>query len=187
MKNIFKIFALSLISSITILSCRNSDDIPEDIHEHEEIEKMELKIVDQSNTNDTLTVNYIGGVADKKIVLENGKSYFVDIDFFVGHDGHYDSVEHELEEERDEHFITYQFAGVNVNVLRRSDDIIRNDGKKLGLRTLWTVNSVPNLANVNIKLVHGATSVDDHSPSPTNQLGTTVGGGSDVNALIGIE
>lgn len=185
MKKIFNIL-LVLLSTVLLFSCRNENDIPEDIHEHEEIEKLVVKIVEKNSLAEQ-TINYIGGVADKPILLENGKTYSVSLDFQVKHGNEFHSAIDEIEEEKDEHFVTYTFAGADVNILRTADDIIRTDGKKLGLKTEWTVNSAPSSAKVNIRLIHGADSVNDQTPSAANQLGSVTGGESDVDALIDIQ
>lgn len=187
MKKIFNILIV-LFAAVLLFSCRDgNDDIPEDIHEHEEIEKLVVNISDKNDPSDVQTINYIGGIADKKIILQNGKTYVVGLDFQVKHGNDYHSANDEIEEEKDEHFITYSFAGVNVNVIRAADDLVRTDGKKVGLKTEWTVTSAPSSAKVNIKLIHGPTSVNDNSPSATNQLGSVTGGESDVDALIDIQ
>ena len=186
MKSIFHIIIV-LFTSLIITSCRDANDIPEDIHEHEELEKMTLTLINTADTTDIQTIDYIGGTANSALNLSNGTTYQASLEFFVGHDGHYESALHEIEEEKDEHFITYQFAGIDVDLTRDNNDIIRTDGKKLGLKTTWTIHSVPNLAKVNIQLVHGSSSVDDQSPSSTKQYGSTVGGNADINALIDIQ
>ena len=184
MKNLINLI-LILFVSVAIISCRG-DEVPQDIHEHEEIEKVTLTITDKGNTANVQTINYIGGVADKSITLQKGKSYTVSLDFFHKHDDHYHSMLDEIIEEKNQHFITYEFAGVSANVIRIADDVSRNDGKKLGVKTEWSVVSAPSAAKVNIKLYHGPTSVDDKFPSADNQLGKAMGGDSDVNAYINI-
>ena len=83
-------------------------------------------------------------------------------------------------------FFPHRF-GVDVNILRSAADIVRKDGKKLGIKTEWAVNGAPASAKVNVKLFHAPTSVNDNAPSPTNQLGAVTGGEADVNAMIGIK
>ena len=185
MKNIIRIFVF-LFASLLVFSCRN-EDVPEDIHEHEEIEKMEITLTEVGHPDHVHVINYIGGVADHALHLENGKSYLVELDFQVKHDDHYHSAMDEIDEEKEEHFVTFEFSGVDVTVKRNADDIARADGTKLGISTTWTVNSVPTSAKAGIKLHHGATSVDMNFPSAENQQGKATGGESDVNALIDIE
>lgn len=185
MKNIFYL-TLVLFASLLIFSCRGND-IPEDTHEHEEVEKVTLSIVEKNNAANTQTINYIGGTADKNITLQNGKTYVVNLDFFTKHNNAYENMLDEIIKEKDQHFITYEFAGVQANVIRTANDIVRTDGKKMGMKTEWAVTSAPSSAKVNIKLYHGSTSVNDNSPSATNQLGTVTGGEADVNALITIQ
>lgn len=175
---------LIIFAALLILSCRNDDTIPEDIHEHEEIEKMVVKLTNANDATDVQTINYIGGVADQHIHAEAGDVFNVELDFQVKHDNHYDSVNGEIMEEKDEHFITFGFSGAGVAVKRATNDIVRTDGNKLGLKTQWTVVSATSTGKVNIKLVHAPTSVNQNSPSANNQLGSVVGGESDVDALI---
>lgn len=184
MKALFNI-ALVIFTSIFLFSCRSlHDEIPQDIHEHEDLEKLVVTLTNKNNSADIQTINYIGGVADAPIHAHAGEVYLVELDFQVKHDNHYESVNPEIITEKDEHFITYIFTGADIKVKRTNDDVVRTDGKKLGLKTEWTVVSSTNSGKVNIKLVHAASSVDDNSPSADNQLGTTVGGESDVNAFI---
>lgn len=177
---------LVLFASLLIFSCRNNDT-PEDIHEHEEIEKVVLKLSDKADAANVQTINYIGGKADKDLVLVKGKTYAAELDFFTKHNGAYESMMSEIIDEKDQHFVTYEFAGVDVNILRSAADIVRKDGKKLGIKTEWAVNGAPASAKVNVKLFHAPTSVNDNAPSPNNQLGTVTGGEADVNAMIGIK
>lgn len=183
MKNIINILSLFALF-LTAFSCRNND-VPEDIHEHEEISKITLTAIDRI-TGAKQTINYLGGKEDKALLLENGKIYDVKLDFFHEHDGNFESMLPEIEEEKDEHFITFAFGGVNVNVQRNATDIVRSDGHKMGVDTQWTVTGVPTNAMVVIKLFHGADSVNDQHPNATNQQGSVVGGEADVNAQINI-
>lgn len=185
MKNLLNI-ALVLFLSLTIFSCR-TDAVPEDVHDHEEIEKITVILIDKANATDVQTVNYIGGVADKTLKLENGKTYTVRLDFYVKHGEDYENALEELLKEKDEHFITYEFAGVQVDLLRTADDMMRVDGKRLGMRAEWAVKSAPANAKVNIKLYHMPQGINDNYPSATNQQGSVTGGEADVNALIDIE
>lgn len=186
MKKLFNI-TLVLFAAILLFSCRNDDnDIPEDIHEHEEIEKLVVKVTNKNDATDIQTINYIGGKADAHLHLHQGDTYNVELDFQVKHDDHYHSANDEIIEEKDEHFITYEFAGAAVDVKRSANDVVRTDGKKLGINTEWTVASVTASGNVNIKLVHGPATVEDNYPSATNQQGKTTGGETDVNAIISV-
>ncbi|CAA7386856.1 hypothetical protein [Chryseobacterium fistulae] len=186
MKNFFNITLLLFVATL-LFSCRNgNDDIPEDIHEHEEIEQLVVTLTNKNDATDIQTIKYIGGLADGHIHAHAGDVYDVSLDFQVKHDDHYHSVNDEILEEKNEHFITYNFAGADIKVKRADNDVVRSDGKKLGLKTEWTVASTTSTGKVNIKLIHGPSSVNDNSPSADNQLGSVVGGESDVDALIDI-
>ncbi|MGU3376217.1 hypothetical protein [Chryseobacterium sp. M5A1_1a] len=181
MKKLFNI-SLLLFAAVLLFSCRSgNDDIPEDIHEHEEIGKVVVTLTNKAN-GEKQTVNVIDGQTADHLHLNQGATYAVDVDFQIKHDDHYHSAE-EIIEEKDMHFVVYKFSGADIKVKRAADDIVRTDGKKLGLKTEWTVATAA-AGKVNITLVHGPTSVNDNSPSADNQLGSTVGGESDVDLFI---
>lgn len=171
-------FFTAIILFTAVLSCRNND-IPEDIHEHEEVNKITLTITENGTTN-TQTVSFQAGTgATAPINLENGKLYSVNVGFFHHHNGVDEDITAEIIEEKDEHFIKYQFGGIQVEVLRTAEDIVRSDQEKIGLKTQWTVNSAPSNAVAIVQLFHGATTVNG---SDNNGAGSTVGGEADVNA-----
>lgn len=177
---------LVLFAALFVFSCRSDDDaIPEDVHEHDEIGKVVLKLTNKADATDVQTVNVISGVADAHLHLEQGETYITELDFQIKHDDHYDSSD-EIEEEKDHHFITYIPANADIIVLRSSNDIVRTDGNKLGLRTEWTINSTQSTGKMNIKLIHGAASVNQNYPSAANQLGQTTGGESDVDITVDV-
>lgn len=185
MKTYIKILAV-LFTSFIILSC-SRDEVPEDIHEHEEIEKVVLTVIDKNDTLNEQIVNIIGGEATPNLNLQNGKTYLVSLDFQVKHDDHYHSANDEIIEEKDEHFVLFNFIGVDAKVIRGNNDVVRTDGKKLGLKTEWTIQGSPNNSKVHIILNHGASSVQDNYPSASNQLGSAVGGESDVDVSIKVQ
>lgn len=183
MKKLLNI-TLALLAAIFILSCRNSDDeVPEDVHEHDEIGKVVLTLTNKADATDVQTVNVISGVADKHLHLHAGDTYSAVLDFQIAHDDHYHSSE-EILEEKDHHFITFAPANADIVVMRSASDVVRTDGQRLGLKTEWTVNSAQSTGKMNIKLVHGPTSVNQNYPSATNQLGQTTGGETDVDITV---
>ncbi|WP_326984948.1 hypothetical protein VUJ46_10595 [Chryseobacterium sp. MYb264] len=183
MKKLFNI-TLLLLAAAFILSCRNGDDdIPEDIHEHDEIGKVVLTLTNKADATDVQTLNVIGGVADGHLHLHQGDTYVAVLDFQIKHDDHYHSSD-EIEEEKDHHFITFNPADADIKVIRATDDIVRTDGQRLGMKTEWTITSVASTGKMNIKLIHAPTSVNQNYPSASNQLGQTVGGESDVDITV---
>ena len=184
MKNLINIIVLFSIFVLAV-SCRNND-IPEDIHEHDEIERLEVTLTNKNDVSDVQTIQYIGGVADKTISLKEGNVYVVNLDFQLKHDDHYHSANDEILEEKDEHFITYEFGNITTAIKRIGVDETRADGNKVGLVTEWNVGAVSAGAQVNIKLLHLPVTVQQDFPSPDNQQGKTTGGESDVNAFLKI-
>ncbi|WP_312825922.1 hypothetical protein [Epilithonimonas sp.] len=183
MKKILNI-TLALLAAFFILSCRNDDDaVPEDVHEHDEIGKVVLTLTNKADASDVQTVNVISGVADGHLHLHAGDTYTAVLDFQIKHDDHYHSSD-EIEEEKDHHFITFGPANADIVVMRAADDIVRTDGQKLGMKTEWTVNSTQETGKMNIKLIHGPSTVNQNYPSATNQLGQTTGGETDVDITV---
>ena len=185
MKNLYNT-TLLLFAAFILFSCRNSNEIPEDIHVHEEIEKLVITATNKNNTSDVHVINYIGGVADGSLQLQQGATYAVKLHCQVKHDEHYESVNEEITAEKDEHFITFQFSDSDVAVNRASDDVERTDGNKVGLSTEWKINSVSATGKANIKLVHTPNSVNQNYPTADNQQGQTSGGETDVNVLVNL-
>ncbi len=121
---------------------------------------MVVKLTNANDATDVQIINYIGGVADQHIHAEAGDVFNVELDFQVKHDNHYDSVNGEIMEEKDEHFFTFGFSGADVAVKRAANDIVRTDGNKLGLKTQWDCCKCNFNGKVIIKLVHAPTSVE---------------------------
>lgn len=185
MKKLLNI-TLALLAAIFILSCRNNDDeVPEDVHEHDEIGKVVLTLTNKTDASDVQTVNVISGQADGHLHLHAGDTYSAVLDFQIKHDDHYHSSD-EIEEEKDNHFITFGPANADITISRAANDIVRTDGQRLGMKTDWTVNSTQETGKMNIKLIHSPATVNQNYPSATNQLGQTTGGETDVDITVDV-
>lgn len=177
---------LVLFAALLVFSCRSDDnDIPEDIHEHDEIGKVVLTLTNKTDAADIQKVNIVGGVADGHFHLHTGDTYLAELDFQIKHNDHYDSSQ-EIIQERDHHFITFSPANADIKVIRTVNDIERTDGNRLGMKTEWTATSVSSTGKMQIKLIHAPTSVNQNYPSALNQLGQTVGGESDVDITVDV-
>ncbi len=72
MKKLFNI-SLLLFAAVLLFSCRNgNDDIPEDIHEHEEIGKVVVTVTNKAN-GEKQTVNVINGQTADHLHLSQGQ------------------------------------------------------------------------------------------------------------------
>lgn len=186
MKNI--ILNICILSSIFITLSSCSNGIPEDVHDHDEVEKFSISVIDANDNSNIQTVNIISGIADGELILENGKTYNISLSFFGHEDDHIHNATEEIIEERDEHFITYDFAGLeNITVKRTDEDPVRTDGNKLGLKTQCIVNSTPNnSAKLIVNLHHLPTKVSDTDENG-NQKGTASGGSIDLVGIVSIK
>lgn len=184
MKKFIQLLSIFL-SSLLVIFCNREHDHED--HDHDQIERVIVTATNKANTNDVQTVNYVGGVADRNLTLVAGRTYAISLDFQKKNSsGAYVSMNSEIITDKEQHFITYEFADAGITMLRASDDTARNDGKKIGLKTDWAVSSVSSTSLVRIKLIHAAASVDDNFPSANNQLGRTVGGETDANLTINV-
>lgn len=178
---IFKI-TLIILASFIVFSCRNHE-IPEDIHEHEEINKLNL-VIKETGSSAVQTVSYQSGTGSSSVItLTPGKTYEVDLAFYHHHNGVDEDKTAEIIQEKDEHFVQYQFSGAQIMVMRAANDEVRSDGKKLGLKTTWVVNAAPANSGLLLQLIHGSASVND---TDNDGGGSAVGGEADVNAPFAI-
>lgn len=181
MKNLVNVLAIGLVG-LSIVSCRNND-VPEDIHEHDDPNKVVLT-VSEEGTNNVQTVNYVvGSGADKGITLQAGKIYDAKIQFYNISNGVTTDMTHEIVEEKDEHFIVYQFAGISNSITRTSADVVRKDGNKIGLYTQWNITASAPASKGVIKLIHQPATVDDKA---NDGAGSFTGGETDVNIEFSI-
>ena len=149
-------------------SCNDISDA-EPVNEEEVISKIVLEITDLSN-NQTQTYYYQQDVDIPYITLNNNTLYKMNVTFW----NYNESINTEIIEERNDHFIVYSQNNLNILLQRTNEDFVRNDGKKLGIFTqIQTQN--PNNGSLEIRLIHLPETVDD-----ANGFGTVLGGETDV-------
>lgn len=123
-----KFLSIALLT-LGLSSCRNSDT-PEDVHEHEEVNKIKITYTDTATKVAKEAVFQTGSLVSKDAIsLVNGQSYDVNVSFYHNHDGKDEDLTPEVITDKDEHFLLYQFAGVEVDLVRAEDDTQRSDGK----------------------------------------------------------
>ena len=185
MKTIKAIKFLSIaLLTLGLSSCRNNDT-PEDVHEHEEVNKIKVTYTNTSTKITQEAVFQTGSLVSKDAInLVSGQSYDVNLTFYHNHDGKDEDLTSEVIKDKDEHFVKYKFSDIGIDLVRAEDDTKRTDGKKLGLKTRWTVTSAPqNGASVGIQLMHQSTVISDSGIGITKE-GT---GSPDVNAFFEIK
>lgn len=179
-------FILSTLKILSVfllfISCHRADE-DWDVLSQEEISNIIL-LVKEDVTGVVKSYNYTANAAQNpEIILENGKSYTVDVVFKNGNE----DLNEEIIEAKDEHFLVYQFVNASVDLVRLSGaEDVRSDGNKVGLKTHWTVN---NLQNESPKLVltlhHAAISVSENKNLTT--YGTVEGGEVDAEAYYNLK
>ncbi|MBT0552069.1 hypothetical protein [Riemerella anatipestifer] len=197
MKNFFKnLGALIVLAVFVFTSCRKEDNIkiPKDVHDHDEIEYLSVSLTDLMD-NSIQKATFRAGGADKEIILKKDHEYQVNLSLESDHGDHRDDVTKEILAEKDEHFFVFRFAEVVVKVTRQDDATsTRKDGKKLGLKTKWTVISAPEPnAKVNIRLYHKPVEVNEHyyhhvkDSQYNDEAGSVKGGEEDIDATFDIK
>ncbi len=158
----------SIFFMILFNSCNDISDI-EPVNEEEVISKIVLEITNLSN-NQTQTYYYQQDIDIPTILLNNNTLYKMNITFW----NYSESINAEIIEEKNDHFIVYQPNNLTISLQRTNEDIVRDDGKKLGIFTeIQTQNAINGL--LAIRLIHLPESVDD-----SDGFGTVSGGETDV-------
>lgn len=193
MKNIFKnttlILGLLMIAfSLSLTSCNRSDDEKDDLPQ-EELSDVLLKVTDAA-TQATVTYDYqVNSTTNPNVKLIDGHTYNVEVIFKNGDEDATD----EIRTAKDEHFLVYNFPNSDI-VMTRTDDAssTRADGKHVGLKTKWVVNTaVKNVAATSqlvLTLYHEPVSVSEASAVSGNGVvyGIQSGGETDAQALYNI-
>lgn len=193
MKNIFKnttlILGLLMIAfSLSLTSCNRSDDEKDDLPQ-EELSDVLLKVTDVA-TQATVTYDYqVNSTTNPNVKLVDGHTYNVEVIFKNGDE---DATE-EIRTAKDEHFLVYNFPNSDIVMTRTDDDSsTRADGKHVGLKTKWVVNTaVKNAATTSqlvLTLYHESLSVSEASAVSGNGIvyGIQSGGETDAQALYNI-
>ncbi len=164
-----------LAISLMFLSCSpDHDDDHNHDHDEENITKVTYNITQDGKTN---TYSWEEGKTLPTINLTQGTAQ-VSVQFF----NEKEEVTPEIIAEKNAHFIVYGFTNSTAISLTRTDDTstIRTDGKKLGLKSTWTITA-DGSNDVNIKLIHEPTTVNDEG------TGSHSGGATDVDATLKIK
>jgi hypothetical protein len=176
MKSIFSyIFLLLAISS-----CHRADE-DKDVLAQEEISNIILLVKDDT-TGVVKVYDYTANaVQNPSLVVENGKSYTVDVIFKNGNE----DLNDEIIEAKDEHFIVFRVLNANIQIVRVSDaGDVRADGNRVGLKTKWQINSINSNAQIILTLNHAAVSVSEAQNNTT--FGSAEGGETDAEAFYNL-
>lgn len=174
--------------SLSLTSCNRSDDEKDDLPQ-EELSDVLLKVTDAA-TQATVTYDYqVNSTTNPNVKLIDGHTYNVEVIFKNGDEDATD----EIRTAKDEHFLVYNFPNSDI-VMTRTDDAssTRADGKHVGLKTKWVVNTAVKNAAATSQLVltlyHEPVSVSEASAVSGNGVvyGIQSGGETDAQALYNI-
>ncbi len=177
-KNIFRLLAALLITVTVVTSCQRNGSAEEDDLPQEELTNIVLLVTEDGTTN-TISYDYsIGAGGTPTIPLKDGKSYTVQAKFRNGNE----DATQEIIDAKNVHFLIFDFPKSNITVERTDGGDLRNDGKRVGLRTKWTVvKAVDGTAPfLKLTLIHSPQSVNDAKSGTA--WGSVVGGETDAEA-----
>ncbi|MBB6372423.1 hypothetical protein [Chryseobacterium shigense] len=180
-KNIISLLAVLFIT-ITVISCQRDGSAEEDDLPQEELTNIVL-LVTEDGTSNTKTYDYsIGAGGIPTIPLTDGKSYTVEAKFRNGNE----DATGEIIDAKNEHFLIFDFPKSNINITRLDGNDLRNDGKRVGLRTKWdVVKAVDGAAPfLKLTLIHSPESVNDAKSGTA--WGSVTGGETDAEATYNL-
>lgn len=180
-KNIIKLLAVLLIT-FSIVSCQRNGSAEEDDLPQEELTNIVLLVTEEGTTVTTPYDYSIGAGGIPTIPLTDGKSYTVVAKFRNGND----DATGEIIEAKDEHFLIFDFPKSNIIVERLDGNDLRADGKRVGLKTKWTVVKAVDGTSPFLKLdlIHAPQSVNDAQSG--SAWGSVVGGETDAEATYNL-
>ncbi|MGN7759017.1 hypothetical protein [Chryseobacterium lathyri] len=194
MKNIFKnttlIVSLLMIAfSLSLTSCNRGDDDEKDDLPQEELSDVLLKVTDEATGTAVIYDYQVNSTSNPNVKLVNGHTYNVEVIFKNGDE----DANEEIETAKDEHFLVYNFPNSDI-VMTRTDGAAstRADGKRVGLKTKWVVNTAVKNASAPSQLVltlyHEPVSVSEASAVSGNGVvyGVQSGGETDAQATYNL-
>lgn len=179
MKNLLN-YILPLLLLLFLASCSRADE-NDDVFAQEEISAMELTVVDELSGISQVYTYIANSAFEPEIQLQDGGQYLVTVAFRNGAE----DITDEIIDERDEHFLIFGFIDADITLTRLDDDL-RADGKRLGVKTRWLVNSAVTGSNpkLNLALIHDAAEVSEAQTGTA--WGSVTGGETDALAIFGI-
>ncbi|MFI2743603.1 hypothetical protein ACG2LH_12745 [Zhouia sp. PK063] len=183
MKSI-KFFIALAFTAVIFSSCSSDDSNPELVNEEEVITDVTITLTD--NTGNATTYTYTDpsyrtdSYVEPEIVLEKGKTYTASMNFYNNSDpSDPETITDEIKDEKDDHFLQFAFTGIDVSVARSDNDVIDDNGIKIGLITNWTGNATGEGSST-ITLIHQPTTKDD----TTDPKGSHTGGETDAEVTF---
>ncbi|CEJ71132.1 hypothetical protein BN1195_03475 [Chryseobacterium oranimense G311] len=181
-KNIFRLLALLFIT-VTVISCQRDGSVAEDDLPQEELTNIILLVKEDTPGSTAIEYNYsIGAGGIPNIPLKDGKSYTVEAKFRNGNE----DATGEIIDAKNEHFLIFDFPKSKINITRLDGNDLRNDGKRVGLKTKWDVVQAVDGTSPFLKLtlIHSPESVNDAKAGTA--WGSVVGGETDAEATYNL-
>ena len=162
---------LILASLFVFTAVQCSKDSPDEIHEHETINRVTLTVTGADGTATDYTWNE--GETEPTINLSANTTHRVSISFFDASDASdVENITEEVIEEADEHFVFYEVSSASLNISSASNDVQDSDGIDININTEWAAAGASS-GVVRTYLIHGPT-------SKTGSTRSSFGGGTDI-------
>lgn len=183
-----KFFIGAMFCLTLVTSCSDDDDTPAPVLEEEQITNVNLMFTNDADPMDVVLLTDFApdgqnGASTSTITgnFTAGETYSLSIAILNSEEdpnNPEDVLNDDIIPEADEHFFSYAVSGLNLTMMRDSDDIEGPDGSNLGVNTTW-VAGMASSGNLQIILTHEPTSVDD-----SDEFGAATGGSQDFNIVF---
>ena len=175
MKNLLKLFLLLFIFGIILSSCKQSkkeDPKPEvpitkGAGDEENITRVELHLIDSSNTSSFYIVKYNDPDGDNgskpavvdSLKLKSNKTYFIEVRIYDDTKSPSTNISNEIKEESNFHYFHYNYTATNGTATVKNtilDKDSQSPAMELGLEFKLKTGSGTGKGNFNVSLRHFA-------------------------------
>lgn len=177
-------FFIAAIFCLTLITSCSDDDDPAPVNPVELITNVTLTFTNTADAMDVVTMNNVAPDGQEGTFTNDVNGSFTsgatyELRLSITDESDATDIEDKLNDdiipEADEHFFVYAVNGINLTMTRDANDVVGPDASKLGVNTTWVAGAA-STGNVQIRLIHEPTSVDD-----SNEFGATTGGEEDFN------
>ncbi|WP_417885469.1 hypothetical protein [Zunongwangia sp.] len=183
-----KFLSIFLFTSVLLTSCSDDDDnIPEPVNEEEVITDVTLTFTNKAGEETVYTYtdpqyrdnSYTAPV----IMLNSGETYDVEANFYNNSNPNDpEVVTEEITEEKNDHFLVYNFDAAEINLTRTDGAKTTDDNNvQIGLFTKWVAGDAA-IGTAQVSLIHQPTNKDTTDPN-----GSYTGGETDAEVSFAVE
>ncbi len=188
-----KFFTMAALAVSMLASCTNDDEMEslKPVEEEETITRVVLTYTNAADDSDTVVLTWNDENGDE-IVTENEQNvegtfkveqtYNAEIALFNEEEDFLDEDILADQASIDAHFFVYSQTGLSFTMRRASDDNMRSDENKLGVKTIWTAGPNAENGSITINLFHESPAISDEGG-----FGSAEGTDTDIDVSFAVE